>query len=82
MSPELETLDQLIAGDIPLTAIRNIYSDQDRFTQGMSGLLSGGEIRLLEDGFEVPKWRWPEVLAGDLAPVSVSLTDAGARRIA
>jgi hypothetical protein len=83
MSPELDTLDQLLGGDLPLGVIRRIYPDDTRFAHGLSGLLHTGEVRLVADGTELPRWRWREVLAApDAWPgVWVSLTPAGARRI-
>jgi hypothetical protein len=67
VSPELETLDQLLGGDLPLAVIRTVYPDDGGFVRGMAGLLAGGDIPLLADGVEVPSWRWREVLFGDLA---------------
>ena len=40
MSPELETLDQLLGGDLPLTVIRKLFPDAERFVRTR---------RLLED---------------------------------
>jgi len=37
-SPELETLDQLIGGDMPLTVIAKLYSTPDAFFKGVRGL--------------------------------------------
>ena len=83
MSPELETLDQLQGGDMPLAVIRHVYPDAARFARGLGGLLATGEVRLVAaDGTAVPAWRWREVLAADPLPdVAVSLTPAGAHRI-
>jgi len=81
MSPELETLDQLQGGDMPLSVIRQVYPDQSRFARGMLGLLGAGEVQLLENAVEVPKWRWNAILNGDLVGFTVSLTNAGAARI-
>jgi len=84
VSPELETLDELLGGDLPLPLIRGLYPDDARFARGLSGLLHAGEIRLVvEDGAELPGWRWREVLADPVTwlGLQVSLTPAGARRI-
>lgn len=42
MSPELETLDQLAGGDMPLSLIHGLYPDDAGFICGLSGLLKGG----------------------------------------
>lgn len=84
MSPELETLDQLIGGDMALPLIRGLFLDDDLFVCGLSGLLHAGELRLLgDDGMELAQWRWREVLAEPETwpAIHVSLTPAGARRI-
>jgi hypothetical protein len=84
MSPELETLDQLVGGDLPLRVIYDLFPDDIRFESGMSSLLRSGEIRLLaEDGAELPQWKWREVLAvpSNWPEIRVSLTPVGAQRI-
>ena len=81
VSPELETLDQIVGGDLSLAVIRTFYPDGPGFVRGMSGLLACGDVRLLEGGVEVPRWRWREALSGDPAGFSASVTAAGARRV-
>jgi hypothetical protein len=82
MSPELETLDHLIGGDLPAPVIRQIYPDDAAFRRGAGGLLHCGDVVLLRDSFEVPAWQWPVMLSGDLAGIRFHLTPQGARRIA
>ena len=48
-APELETLEQLLGGDMPLTVIANLYSTPEAFWQGIRGLLSCGDVLLLDD---------------------------------
>lgn len=83
VSPELETLDQLLGGDMPLAVIRRVYSDAAHFSRGLAGLLAAGEVSLVAaDGSVVPAWQWRVVLATDPPPsMAVSLTPAGAQRI-
>ncbi|HEX4607877.1 MAG TPA: hypothetical protein VH092_06715 [Urbifossiella sp.] len=84
MSPELETLDRLQGDDLPLTAVRRLYPDADRFARGVSALLAAGEVRLMAaDGSTVPGWQWRLALAdpGARPGVRVALPPAGARRI-
>jgi hypothetical protein len=83
MSPELETLDQLLGGDLPLSLIRSLFAEEQRFVRGLLALLGTGEVRLLDsNGVEVPRWQWQEVLKTACASHHLSITDLGARRIA
>ena len=43
MSPELETLDQLLSGELPLSVVCKLYPDVDTFLSGVYGLLKSGE---------------------------------------
>lgn len=86
MSPELETLDQLAGGDLPLTVIRTLFPDGGRFARAIMAMLEGGEVRLLDpDGAVVPPWRWREVLAASAGTAAVgtrlAIADAGGRGI-
>jgi hypothetical protein len=45
MSPELETLDQLLGSDLPLEVIAKLFPSEEDFGQGVLGPLS--------------KWRCP-----------------------
>lgn len=85
MSPELETLDQLLGGEMPLNVIRRIYADDESFAKSMKELLASGDIRLLA-GDEVPKWQWKELLADggwkrQQTPLTLAITESGANRI-
>jgi len=87
MSPELETLDQLLGGDLSLAIIRTLYPDDDRFRQGLTGLLHSGDVRLLAlGGDEIPSWRWPEFFADPAASIDLDhfklrITKQGASKI-
>jgi len=82
MSPELETLDQLLGGSLQLAVIRGLYSDDFAFARGIHGLLAAGDVRLSDGATEVPQWQWGQALAGDLAGLRLDITSAGSRRIA
>lgn len=82
-SPELETLDQLCGGDLPITIIRKIYRDEFAFNHGLSAMLNNGDVRLLRQGSPVPMWEISRLLE---APdkwdgLILSLTDLGAQKI-
>jgi hypothetical protein len=81
MSPELETLDQLLGGDLPLATIRGLYPDDASFQRGVLGLLQEGDIALIADG-DVPQWRWRDVLAAIPHGFILRLTEQGAKKIA
>jgi hypothetical protein len=84
MSPELEILDQLLGGDLPLSVVRSLFNDEGRFARGVLALLRIGEVRLLAaDGREVPRWKWPEALGpgSDETEARLSITPAGASRV-
>lgn len=85
MSPELETLDQLLGGDLPLQVIRGLYPDAKAFSGGVLALLRNGDVQLLLDGTEVPRWRWRALFeAGEvnqeMPRLRLTITDQGARR--
>jgi hypothetical protein len=88
MSPELETLDQLLSGALPLAVIRNLYPDVDAFKQGVFGLLISGDVCLLTvDHTDVPSWRWRELfvdgtVTNELGNMNLKITAQGVRRIA
>jgi hypothetical protein len=87
-SPELETLDQLLGGELSLAIIRTLYSNNERFDQAILGLLTEGDVVLLStDGANIPEWRWKELFSGPSLATHLSLfklriTEKGARKIA
>lgn len=88
MSPELETLDQLLGGDLSLTIVRNLYADAESFKRGVLGLLSSGDVRILTiDQDDVPNWRWKELFVDgmvmkELDCLRMTITAQGRRRVA
>jgi hypothetical protein len=86
-SPEMETLDQLLGGDLPLSVIRELYPDDGAFMHGVLGLLNGGDVRLFAAGKpDVPSWYWRELfvqgkILNQLGNFRLDLTDQGAKRI-
>ena len=87
MSFELETLDQLLGGDMPLAVIRGLYPDDKSFAGGIHALLRCGDVRLFsDDGSEVPRWRWRELFdAGgfqhEMHRLRLDITNQGADRV-
>jgi len=88
MSPELETLDQLLGGVLSLAVIRNLYPDGDTFRRGVFGLLSSGDVCLMMvDQTILPSRRWRELFVdgtvmNGLGNLNLKITVKGARRIA
>jgi hypothetical protein len=82
-SPELETLDQLLGGDLRLEVISKLYPSREAFARGVLGLLAGGDLVVVtREGVEVPKWQWQGVLSGaGCEGLSLRITSQGARRI-
>jgi hypothetical protein len=87
MSPELETLDQLVGGDLSLSVVRQFFPNTPAFLRGVHGLLKSGDVRLIgANGSDIPDWRWRELFADGVAltaaaPMFLSLTEQGAMRI-
>jgi hypothetical protein len=87
MSPELETLDQLLGGDLSLEVVLRLYPDADAFRHGVFGLITGGDICLLgADYREVPHWRCRELFGDEIEiqemeRMELRITARGALRI-
>lgn len=88
MSPELETLDQSLGGDLSLAIIQRVYPNVDTFKLGVLGLLNDGDVCVLEaDGAIASEWRWRELFSEksasyDPAKLKLTLTAQDARRVA
>ena len=88
LSHELETLDQLLGGDLSLAVIRPIYPNTEAFMSGILGLLSSGDVHLFSLGEAiVPRWKWRELFVDGAAiqqldSLKLKLTEQGSRRIA
>ena len=85
MSPELETLDQLLGGDLTLAVIRGLFETDEGFVRAILAMLDAEEILLYADGIEAPRWRWREMLSArgqsGLAEPRVTITEAGVKRV-
>ena len=82
MSPELETLDQLLGGSLPVPVVRDIFGDVNRFLRAVQAMLNDEEVRLVgRDGSEIPRWRIREVLTATESDARLDITARGAQRI-
>ena len=87
MSLELETLDQLLGGDLSLAVIRNIYESDQSFVRSIYALLLDGDVQLCDqNGAPMEPWRCRELfedesVMGQLHVLKLSLTDRGIHRI-
>lgn len=86
MSLELETLDQLLTGSMPLRIIRELYPDDRAFATSIHALLRNGDVLLMSKGVEVPRWQWRDLFeAGgviqEIQWFELDLTEQGARRV-
>jgi hypothetical protein len=88
MSPELETLDQLLGGELPLFVIRPLFSDDERFLRGILALLNAGDITIRDDmGAAVANWQWRERfddqnINASMPRLTIAITEQGAKRLA
>ncbi|MCI0351365.1 MAG: hypothetical protein L0Z53_18235 [Acidobacteriales bacterium] len=87
-SPELETLDQLLSGDMPISVIGKLYSTPDACRRGLLGLLREGDVILLNpDQGEIPQWQWRQLFSQDdwlheLRDFRLRITEQGTKKIA
>ena len=87
MSLELEVLDQLQGGELPLRVVASLFPDEAHARRAISALLLAGEVAILDaKGATVAPWQLHELdrESGSWRTDSqyhVSLTDAGARRV-
>ena len=85
MTPELETLEQLDGSNMRLSVIRGLYPNVAAFKHGVHGLLKIGDCRLLDNGADVPEWRWRELFEDHsdvekLGSLTLAITDQGTKR--
>ena len=87
MTPELEVLDQLLCGDLPLNVIVGLFPNRDHCRRALGAMLKSGEINILDpSGQLVPAWRYRELerteeLWSEGSQYRLSITEAGAKRI-
>lgn len=87
MSAELEVLDQLLGGDLPLNLISQLFADANHRNRAVPEMLRDGSVVLLgPSGSAVPQWNQRAVLADPAnwesgTPYLLSLTLAGAARV-
>ena len=87
MIPELEVLDQLLGGDLPVNVIAGLFSESSRCRKAIGAMLHQGEILLLDpEGSPLPIWRYRELQSNDDfwsegTLYRLSITEIGAKRI-
>jgi hypothetical protein len=86
-SAEMETLDQLLGGEMPLSIIRRLFESDQSFARGILGLLQSGDVRLLDASHvEVPqrRWRSPFIenqVLNELSSFTLDITRSGAAKV-
>jgi hypothetical protein len=87
MSLELEVLDQLQGGDLPLRVVASLFPDEAHARRAIAAMLAAGELELLDgEGTVLLPWqqreleRQPSSWRAD-TQYRLAITDAGARRI-
>jgi hypothetical protein len=86
MSPEIEVLDQLLGGDLPLSVVVELFADEAHARQAIAAMVQSGEVEVLEDGAPLPLWRLRELTSQEHslrteARYQLSITEAGAKRV-
>jgi hypothetical protein len=85
MSPELDVIEQLAGGDLPLPIICGLFDEDDRAKRALANYISKGVVLFISDREGVlPRWKCEEILRQAVhldrhTEVRVSLTDKGAK---
>jgi hypothetical protein len=84
MSLEVEVLDQLLGGDLPLNVIAGLFPDADHCRRAIQAMLIDGQIRIVDaGGATIPDWRYRELqfepdFWASGTPYRMAITDFGA----
>ena len=83
-SPEMELIDQLLGGDLPLPAVARLFPEEARARLALMQYVSDDVVALREQGAVLPTWRSQELLRQPEpfdkdSDIHVSLTDKGAK---
>lgn len=87
MSLELEVLDQLEGGDMPLGVLASLFPDETHARQAIAALVAAGDVNLVDaEGAVLVRWQLSELVRQPASwradtQYRLALTDAGARRI-
>jgi hypothetical protein len=87
MSPELELLDQLQGGDMPLGVLVALFPDESHARRAIKAMLLAGELELLDSQVgRVAAWQLLELEAQSNpwrteTRYRLAITDAGKKRI-
>ena len=86
MTPEIEVLDQLEGGDLPLSEVVSLFPNEEDARRAIVAMVAAGELRLLDvKGVALLPWqlreleRQPGPWRADTRH-RVSITDAGSHR--
>ncbi len=82
MSPELETLDQLLGGPLTLAVVRKLHPDTRRFNVGILSMLESRGIAMVDAaGQPIPTWDRRRHLTDLTDDSRLAITDRGIKRI-
>ena len=60
-APELEVLDQLLGGPMPLQVIAGLFPNREHCHRAISAMLKDGQIEILDrEGHPLPFWHFRE----------------------
>ena len=82
--PEIEVIDQLLRGDLPLPVVCRLFPDDERARRALAHYVSKRVIVLTRKDVVLASWKCQEMFRqserlDQYSEVRVSLTDRGAR---
>ena len=87
MTPELEVLDQILDGSLPLHAIACLFPDVEHCKRALAAMLEDEQVVLLDpSGNQTPLWRYRELSAQpepwqEDSGYRLAITDHGAQLV-
>jgi hypothetical protein len=87
MTQELEVLDQLLGGDLPLNVIAGLFPDREHCQRAIAKMFQAGQILILDSsGNPIAFWRFRELKAQPETwavgtQYRLSITEAGSQLI-
>jgi hypothetical protein len=87
MSPEIDVLDQLLGGDMPLGVVASLFPDEADARRAIVAMLAVGELAIFDaEGAALSPWQVGELQRQpgswrEDTQYRLTITDKGARRV-